>query len=336
MNHDKQAPIRWGIIGTGAIAGRFAEGLKLAPGAALVAVGSRQQQTAEAFGDRLGIPRRYGSYQALAEDPEVDVVYVATPHPMHADATVLCLSNGKHVLCEKPFALNATEAERMVAAARANDRFLMEAMWTRFRPAMVKVRELLATGAIGEVRMVTAELSWRAIFDAENRLFAPGLGGGALLDCGVYPISFASMVMGPPREVTGLATLGETDVDEQAGIVLKSENGALAVIAISIQTNGPRTASILGTRGRIDLPFDWHRPETVILSPDGGEPQRFDLPHEGIGYHFEAIEVMARIRAGQWESEIMPLAETLAIQRTMDNLRAQWGIKYPSETVTNR
>lgn len=334
--HQEQTPIRWGILGTGIIAGRFAEGLRFAPGAELVAVGSRQQQTAEAFGDRLGVVRRHGSYKALATDPEVDVVYVATPHPMHADATVLCLSNGKHVLCEKPFAVNIAEADRMVAAARANDRFLMEAMWMRFRPAMVKLRELLAAGAIGKVRMITAELSWHAQFDAENRLFAPGLGGGALLDCGVYPISFAAMVMGQPNQVSGLATLGETGVDEQAGIVLKNDNGQLAVIAITIQANGPRTASILGTKGRIDVPTDWHRPEALVLYPDGSEPQRFDLPHAGIGYHFEAIEVMNCIRAGKRESETLPLAETLAIQRTMDNLRAQWGIKYPSETVTNR
>lgn len=335
MSQQDQRPIRWGILGTGAIAGRFAEGLRYAPGAELVAVGSRQGRTAEAFADRLNIPHRHASYESLAKDPDVDVVYVATPHPMHADATVLCLSNGKHVLCEKPFALNIDEASRMVAAARGYDRFLMEAMWMRFRPAMVKLRELLAADAIGEVRMIAAELSWKAAFNAENRLFAPALGGGALLDCGVYPISFAAMVMGQPAKVTGLPTLGKTGVDEQAGIVLGNDKGQLAVIAISIQANGPRTASILGTRGRIDLPTDWHRPEALVLYQDGGEPQRFDLPHEGIGYHFEAIEVMDCIRAGKRESETLPLAETLAIQRTMDELRAQWGIKYPSETVTN-
>ncbi len=335
VNQQDQTSIRWGILGTGVIAGRFAEGLRYAPGAELVAVGSRQRQTAETFADRLGIPRRHGSYESLANDPDVDVVYVATPHPMHADATVLCLSNGKHVLCEKPFALNSNEADRMVAAARGHDRFLMEAMWMRFRPAMVKLRELLADGAIGEVRMISAELSWKATFNAENRLFAPALGGGALLDCGVYPISFAAMVMGQPARITGVPTLGETGVDEQAGIVLGNDQGQLAVIAISIQGNGPRTASILGTKGRIDVPTDWHRPEALVLYPDGGEPQHFDLPHEGIGYHFEAIEVMNCIRAGKVESNTLPLADTLAIQRTMDELRAQWGIKYPSETIAN-
>lgn len=332
--HDNQAPIRWGILGTGRIAATFAEGLRFAPGAELVAVGSRQQESAEAFAGRFGIARRHGTYQALANDPEVDVVYVATPHPMHADAAVLCLGGGKHVLCEKPFALNSNEAERMVSAARAHDRFLMEAMWTRFRPAMVKLRELLAAGAIGEIRLITAELSWQAQFNPANRLFAPALGGGALLDCGVYPISFAAMVMGQPSEVAGLATLGETGVDEQAGIILKNDRGQLAVIAITIQATGARTASIIGTKGRIDLPTDWHRPEALVLYPDGGEPERFDLPHEGIGYHFEAIEVMHCIRAGERESETLPLAETLAIQRTMDALRARWGIQYPSETVT--
>jgi predicted dehydrogenase len=328
-------PIRWGILGTGMIANFFVTGLKSLNDATVAAVGSRTQATADAFADQYDIPRRHGSYAALAADPEVDVIYVATPHSVHREATILCLEAGKPVLCEKPFAINAGEAEQMVATARARDLFLMEAMWTRFRPAMVKLREVLASGAIGEPRMFMADLGWPARFNPDSRLFAPALGGGALLDAGVYPISLASMVLGPPTSVAGLAHLGTTNVDEQAGIVLGDDTGRLAVLGITIQTGGPHTASIMGTGGHIDIHFDWHRPESFTVHPNRQEPQSYDFPlTEGNGYQYEAMEVMRCLRAGERESPTLPLDETLAIMRTMDRLREIWGVRYPADDET--
>ncbi len=325
-------PVRWGIIGTGRIAHHFANGLKAAPDAVLHAVGSRAQATADAFGEEFGAPRRYATYAELAEDPEVDVVYISTPHQDHRTSTLLCLEAGKPVLCEKPFAINAGEARDMVEAARARGVFLMEAMWTRFRPSMVKVRELIAAGAIGEPRFVSANIGWKSDFDPLFRLYNPELGGGALLDGGVYPVSFASMVLGPPSVVTGVATLGQTGVDEQEAIALAHPSGAIASLGVTIQANPISIGLILGTTGRIEVHHDWHRPEALTVTPYGGEPHRFDYPQtEGNGYQYEAIEVGRCLRDGLLESPVMMLDESLTIMATMDTLRQQWGVRYPME-----
>ena len=326
--------IRWGIIGTGRIAHHFANGLKAVPDADLVAVGSRAQATADAFGDEFGVPRRYASYMDLVEDPEVDVVYVSTPHQDHRESTLLCLNAGKAVLCEKPFAINAGEARDMVEMARSRGIFLMEAMWTRFRPTMFKVRELIAAGAIGEPRFVSANIGWKSDFDPLFRLYNPDLGGGALLDGGVYPVSFASMVLGAPSVVTGVATLGETGVDEQEAIALAHPSGAIASLGVTIQANPISIGLILGTEGRIEIHHDWHRPEGLTVTPYGGEPERFDFPQfEGNGYQYEAIEVGRCLREGLLESPIMTLDESLTIMETMDSLRTQWGVRYPMEAA---
>jgi predicted dehydrogenase len=326
-------PIRWGILGTGRIAHHFANGLKAVPDAELVAVGSRAQATADAFGGEFGVARRHASYAQLAEDPGVDVIYVSTPHQDHRESTLLCLNAGKAVLCEKPFAINASEARDMVETARRNGCFLMEAMWTRFRPTMVKVRELIADGAIGEPRFLSANIGWMSTFDPLFRLYNPELGGGALLDGGVYPVSFASMVLGTPSAVASVATLGESGVDEQEAIALAHPSGAVASIGVTIQAAPISIGLILGTKGRIEIHHDWHRPEGLTFTPYGGEPQRFDYPQvEGNGYQYEAIEVGRCLRAGLLESPIMPLDESISIMETMDTLRAQWGVRYPMET----
>lgn len=326
--------MRWGIIGTGKIANHFARGLAAVPGAELVAVGSRTQASADAFGKTYGVTARYPTYQELAEDPNVDVVYVSTPHPDHVASTLLCLNAGKAVLCEKPFAINAAEARQMVETARKNGLFLMEAMWTRFRPAMVKVRELIESGAIGEIRYVGASIGWKAEFDPLFRLYNPDLGGGALLDAGVYPVSFASMLLGTPNVVTGAASLGVTGVDEQAAIALGYPSGAVASLGVTIQAIPISVGLILGTLGRIEVDHDWHKPEGLTFTPYGGKPQRFDYPQtEGNGYQYEAIEVGRCLRAGLLESPIMPLDESISIMETLDALRAQWGVRYPMEAV---
>ncbi|MBN1283862.1 MAG: Gfo/Idh/MocA family oxidoreductase [Anaerolineae bacterium] len=323
---------RWGILGTGNIARLFARGLKAIPDAALVAVGSRAQASADAFGDEFGVPRRHAGYEALAGDPEVDAIYVATPHSLHAENTLLCLDAGKPVICEKPFAINTMQAKQMVARARERKLFLMEAMWTRFLPAMVRARELLAAGAIGEVRMVMADFGFRTNFNPKGRLFNPALGGGGLLDVGVYPVSLASMVFGgPPTRMTGMATLGATGVDEQASMTLGYKDGQIAVLATGIRTQTPHIAYILGAEGHIYFPPRWWHAAAFTLSVNGKADETFELPYEGNGYNYEAVEVMACVRAGRLESDTMPLDETLQIMQTLDAIRAQWGLKYPME-----
>ncbi len=322
--------INWGIIGPGSIADRFAGSLPAVSGAKLYAVGSRTQARADEFADKHGASKRYASYEALAEDPDVQVVYVATPHPQHKGAALLCLEHGKAVLLEKPFTVNATEAAEVIDLARAKDLFVMEAMWTRFFPGMVKVRELISGGAIGEVRMLQADFGFRADVDPEGRLFNLALAGGGLLDVGVYPISLASMIFGAPTEVSGLAQIGETGVDEMAAVTLKYSGGQLASLVTGVRINTPSEATIFGTDGSIKLHAPFWNVSTLTVSANG-KSEELSVPYKSGGFNYEAQEVMDCLRAGKNESAIMPLGETLTIMQTMDTLRAQWGLKYPME-----
>jgi predicted dehydrogenase len=321
---------RWGILGTGNIAGQFAAGLARLPDARIVAVASRTQRRAEAFGDGVGAPHRYGSYAALLDDPDVDVVYIATPHTEHCANTMAALRAGKHVLCEKPFALNASEAEAMVAEARRRELFLMEATWMRFLPLMDEVRRILAAGTIGAPRMLMADFGFQAPFDPASRLFDRRLGGGSLLDVGVYPVSLASLVFGPPATVHSMAHLGQTGVDEQAGVLLGYAGGALALLASATRVETPQEATICGERGRIRIHSRWWVPEIMTVTV-GVEQEVIHRPMLGNGYGHEAAEVMRCLRERRIESPLMPLDETLAIMRTLDAIRGQWGLVYPSE-----
>lgn len=322
---------RWGILGTGAIAGKMAQALHKVEGAELAAVGSRSHEGAGAFGDKFNIPRRHASYEALAADKDVDVVYVAAPHPMHKDNSLLCLRAGKPVLCEKPFTVNEADAREVIAFAREKKLFLMEAMWTRYLPPIVRLRELLAAGAIGEVRMVQADFGFRAGLDPKGRLFDPAMAGGSLLDVGVYCISLASMIFGPPVRVAGLAHLGETGVDEQAGAVLLGKGGELAILSCAVRTTTPHEAAVFGTEGLIRLHSRWWNGSRLTVTPAGKEPQDIDAPTAENGFIYQVQEVHRLLAAGQTESPVMPLDETLTILHTMDELRSQWGLKYPFE-----
>lgn len=322
--------IRWGILGTGGIARKFAEGLAFLPDAELLAVGSRSDASADDFGAAFEVPRRYASYEALVADPDVDVVYVATPHSFHRDHTLLALRHGKAVLCEKPFALNAREAAEMIAVAREMGLFLMEAMWTRFIPLMDVVRRLLAEGAIGDVRMFSADFGFRVDVDPGHRLVNPALGGGALLDIGVYPVSFASMLWGEPQRVTGYAHLTPTGVDERSAFVL-DYGSRLAVCHAAIDVETPTEAVLMGTEGSIRLHRRFHNASRLTLSRPGRPDEEIERPIESTGLQYQAAEVMRCLREGRKESDRMPLDETLSIMRTLDALRAQWGLVYPGE-----
>jgi predicted dehydrogenase len=328
MSTASPAPIRWGIIGTGNIARKFAEGLSVIPDAVLTAVGSRQQASAESFGAQFGIPKRYASYEAVANDPDVDAIYISTIHPLHYENMRACLEAGKATLCEKPFTLNAPQTAEMIALARAKGVFLMEAMWTRFIPAMVEARRLLAEGAIGQVRMVTADFSFVLDgYDLNHRAFNLELGGGALLDVGIYPISFASMVWGQqPQHISSQVHFSPTGSDEQTALAFRYPGGEVALLSCGVNLRGHQEAFLDGTQGqlRIHSPF-WY-PDTLTLNG-----KTWQVPRIGNGYNYEAQEVMACIRAGQTESRIMPLDETLALMQTLDRIRADWGLRYPGE-----
>ncbi len=318
-------PIRWGILGTGGIAATFTEDLLRMPDQQVAAVGSRTAESAGRFAERYGIARAYASYAELAADDSLDVIYVATPHSGHHAAALLCLRAGRAVLCEKAFTVTAAEAEELVAVARAENRFLMEAMWTRFNPAVTRLRELVVDGVIGEVRSVTADFSFSFPYDPTHRLFAPELGGGAVLDLGIYPVSFAWMLLGEPAKVHAVAGLAPNGVDANTGILLGYRNGAVALLHCSLEAEGPVAATVLGTKGRIDVHAPFFRPTAFTVHPSGGEPWTHTVELDGHGYTYQAAEVAGRLRAGELESPVMPLDETVAIMRTLDAIRSQLG-----------
>lgn len=323
--------IRWGILAPGNISRKFATGLSDLPGTELLAVASRSQSNADAFADQFSIPRRYDSYQALASDPDVDAVYIGSPHSFHKEHTLLCLHAGKAVLCEKPFAINVHEAQEMVRVAREKKLFLMEAMWTRYLPHMVKVREIVASGAIGEVRMLKADFGFRTEVNLEGRLFNPQLGGGGLLDVGIYPVSLAYMLFGAPTEIKTFANLGTTGVDEEAAMLFRHANGEMSLLSTAVRLDTPWEAFILGTKGRIQIHRPWWSPTNFTLFVSGKDPEYIKVDCPLNGYNYEALEVNQCLREGRLESSLMSLDESLEIMKTLDALRKEWGLQYPME-----
>jgi predicted dehydrogenase len=338
---DTYTPLRWGILGAGSIANRFSSDVKPLADHKLAAVGSRDAGKSNAFADKFGIPNRHTSYEALVSDPEVDVVYVATPHNFHKEHSLLALDPGKAVLCDKPYTINRGEAEPIVNAARAKNLFLMEGMWSRCFPIWGKVRDLLKEGAIGKPRMLIADFGFGAGatgadgkltgVNPQGRLFDPKLGGGALMDVGVYPVSLAHMLFGTPDAVAAVATMGHTGVDENTGMLLHFPGGEVAVTCTSIQATTPWLATILGSSGKIEVHSPWWCPKAISVYRSDQAEERIEMPFEGGGFQFEAQHVAACLRAGKKESDIIPLDESLAIMKSLDDIRAQIGVKYPME-----
>ncbi|MGW0549463.1 Gfo/Idh/MocA family protein [Streptomyces altiplanensis] len=325
-------PVRWGILATGPMAAAFTEDLSLIPEAEVVAVSSRSEHSARLFADRFSIPRSYGSWQALAADPEVDVVYVATPHAHHLAATTACLDGGKAVLCEKPFALNRAQAASMAALAERHSLFLMEAMWTSLNPLVRRVRSMVDEGLIGEVRSVHADFSGRVPHVPGSRLRDPAAGGGALLDLGTYPVSFAHLLLGPPDRVAAWADLTDEGVDESTAMVLGYDSGAMAVLSCSLAADSARSAVVHGTAGRIEIPADFYNPRSLVLRRDGHDPQTLVAePQSGNGYGHQAREVMRCLREKQTQSDLVPLRGTLEVMGTLDKVRELVGLRYPGE-----
>jgi dihydrodiol dehydrogenase / D-xylose 1-dehydrogenase (NADP) len=324
---------KWGIIGTGNIANNFVKGLSILPNAELYAVASRTKAKAEEFAKKYGFKNSYGSYEELAQDNNIDIIYIATPNSSHKDDAMLCIRNGKAVLCEKPFTLNAEETEEVVSLAREKKVFLMEAMWSRFFPVMNQVRKWLEEELIGEVRMINADFGFRreGPIILEDRKVNPNLGGGALLDVGVYPIAFSSMVFGAdPNNITGVTSKCETGVDEQSAMLLGYEGGKISVLSCAINTNTPKEARIIGNKGFIYIP-EFFKATKAVLQVNGEEQVTVEVPNKSNGYEYEAEAVMKCLEEGKLEHELMPLDESIKIIKIMDELRRQWGIIYPSE-----
>ncbi|HUB76301.1 MAG TPA: Gfo/Idh/MocA family oxidoreductase [Solirubrobacteraceae bacterium] len=317
------AQLRWGIVGTGGIAATFAGDLALGESGRVVAVGSRSAAGAERFAAQHGVERAHASYEALVADPEVDVVYVATPHPWHHANTLLALDAGKPVLVEKPFTMNAAEARELVAAARERGLFLMEAMWTRFLPHVHAIRRLLAQGALGEIVAVSADHGQWFPDDPSHRLFAPELGGGALLDLGVYPVSFASMVLGPPQRIVALIEPAMTGVDGQTSMVFGYASGAQAQLTCTSFARTPTRATIVGREARIEIDGDFYAQTSFsLIARDGTLLERFDEKYTGRGLRHQADEVARCIAAGELESPLMALDESVSIMETIDAVLA--------------
>lgn len=333
----KMDKVRWGVISTGGIARTFSKALQAVPSAELAAVASRTDAAARAFASEFGFRRAWGSYEDLAKDPEVDIIYVATPHSRHCEDTLLCLDQGKAVLCEKPLAVNAGQARQMINTARDRGCYLMEAMWTRFLPITAQVRTWLRQGAIGEVKMLCADFGICEDFPPEGRMLNPHLAGGALLDLGVYPIAYASMVFGErPAKIISDVLMADTGVDARSACVFTYDAGQMALLSSALDARTPLEALICGTLGRIRvMPPFWGATEAV-LSVDGRDDKHASLPFgPGLtGYVFQARAVTEDILAGRKENALMPLDESLAVMETMDDIRRQWNFKYPCEQGT--
>jgi len=325
--------MKWAILGTGKIATRFAEAINNIPEhAELLAVGSRKKETGDAFGDKFNIPRRYTSYEDVAADPDVDIIYIGTPCVYHLRDVAMSLNHDKHVLCEKAFSINAKQAQEMVDLAREKKLFLMEAMWTRFFPIHVRIRELLEEGVIGTANGITINFLAKPPFDLKNRFFDLNLGAGVLLDTASYGVSWASSLFGEPEAVTGLASFGESGADYQTSLVLRYSKGELVCLMSSQISYDDKDAVLFGNTGKIVVHSPWYKPIKMTLHVEGKDPELISLPLDGYtGYEYEAMEVMNCIKAGKTESDIMPLDETLSIMKTLDSVRNQWGHKFPFE-----
>jgi predicted dehydrogenase len=319
-------PVKWGILGTGAIARTFTEDVLLLDDQAVVAVGSRTPEKAREFAGRYGIERAYGSYEELAADEGVDVVYVATPHSGHFAAAGLCLEAGRSVLVEKPFTVTAAEAAELVELAASRRLFAMEGMWTRCNPLVRELKENVTAGMIGEVVAVQADFAFAAAYDPKSRLWNPELAGGALLDLGVYPIAFGSMLLGAPDAVHALATPGPTGVDSNTAVIAHYAGGAVGLYHCGLLADSPGIATVTGTRGRVVIER-FHRPERMTYEVAGEDPRETTISLHGHGFTYEAAEVARCLRKGLTESPLMPLAETLTIMQTLDSARVGFGAR---------
>jgi len=319
----------WGIIGPGRIARKFANDLKLLPNARLHAVASNSLERAEAFAQEFGVGKVYNSYSALASDPDVDIIYIATLHTGHYRDTLLCLEHKKHVLCEKPVAINRAQFEKMVELATQKNVFFMEALWTRFTPSFIKCIELLNAGEIGDLRIVAADFCINPPYSDQSRLFNPALGGGSLLDIGIYPVFIALECAGVPHTIKAAASIDSKNIDTICSVIMQHENGVHSVLYSASTANARIEAMLSGSKGILRLNKCFHTPTTLELIHDGKEPRIFTFEGKGFGYQYEAAEVMRCCDVGQKESELWSWEKSRRLISTLDAIRMQTGIRYP-------
>jgi len=327
-----QKTYKWGIIGLGKIANKFAQDLLKIPHAELHAVASRTLEKAKIFAGEYKVSNYYGSYEEMILHAELDAVYIATPHIFHCENTLLCLQDKVAVLCEKPFAMNINEAQKMVDAAQSNDTFLMEAFWTRFLPTTLKVLEVIEEGKIGEVLSIKADFGFKASTDPNGRMYNLNLGGGSLLDIGLYPVFLALLILGKPNEVKAFGKIGTTKIDEECNMLFQYDEGHSAILNSSILYDTPVEASIHGTKGMIHIPRRWHESEKFTLHIEGQSPQEISFEFNCKGYRYEAEEVMRCLAAGKKESDILPLSFSMDLMNLLDRIRKEINLVYPQDS----
>jgi len=326
--------IRWGILGAGRIARKFAADLKLVEDAELMAIGSRTKQSADEFSKTFPVKHIHDSYEALVQNPEVDVIYIATPHNLHYENTLLCLQHGKAVLCEKPFAMNTRQAIEMINLAKEKKVFLMEALWTKFHPHYIKMQEMIGQGMVGEIKSVLVNFGFIPTEPVPARLFDPELGGGTLMDIGIYNVFIAMSILGKPDQIDAVMTPTTTGVDEQCAVLFHYKNGALAQLFSTFSSNLATEADICGTKGRIRLTSRFFEPSATIEFYKERVDSREIIPvkkESGSGYQYEARHVNDCLRKGLTESPIISFADTLLLMETLDKIRKVAGIHYPSD-----
>jgi predicted dehydrogenase len=322
--------IRWGILGCGKIASKFASDLKLVADAELTAVASLSPDRGKEFASRFGARLVFNSYESLTSSPEVDVIYVATPHGFHHEHVMLCLNNGKAVLCEKAFALNSAQLSEMVQLARKKNVFLMEAFWTKFLPQFIEVGKLVDSKAIGDIKLIQADFGFKAATPTPQRLYDPKLGGGSLLDIGIYPVFLAQSLLGKPIEIQAMISKYESGVDEQCVMTMRFNGGALAVLSSTFAVDTPVEAMIAGTEGRIQMKNRFHNAIGTVEVVSGRDEVKI-IDHqreEGFGYQFEARHVGECLRKGLTESPVMSLKDSIELMETLDKVRKICGIRY--------
>ncbi|MGC9151043.1 MAG: Gfo/Idh/MocA family protein [Microbacter sp.] len=327
--NDESKKIRWGIIGTGRIAHLFAEALQEVHNAELTAVASRTMDKAVTFAETFHIPKSYESYEALVNDPEIDVVYIATPHHLHEENTIMALNHRKHVLCEKPMGVNLKESTRMIETARAKNLFLMEALWSRFLPHIIKIKELVDQGEIGEIQLMTVFFSFRSPNGPQHRHFNIDLCGGSLLDIGIYNLFLSLYVLGEPKSMAAVAALSEQGVDQSLGVTFGYDHKALSVMYSSFMADSTAVAEIHGSKGKIVLDHRWFLPGDVRVIYHDGRTTTHHFEVKKSGYELEAQEVVNCILAQRTQSEKWSWDDSMRLMRTMDVIRQQTGIVYP-------
>ncbi len=326
--------INWGILGTGSIAKKFAADLQFVEDAKLIAVGSRTAQSAAAFANEYAIPNGHGSYKALVADKEVDVIYIASPHTMHFEHTLLCLNHGKAVLCEKPFAINLHQTKQMITLAKEKGLFLMEALWTKFLPHYIAAKKLVNDGAIGDVKAVTANFGFRPVPPINPRMFDLALGGGTIMDIGVYNIFMALGFLGKPDKIDAVMIPTKDNVDEQCSITFSYNNGAMASLFSSFVTGLAIEASINGTTGRIKFTNRFYEPSSDIELTDFVSWKTTQIEVEkglGFGYHYEALHVTQCLLKGMTESDIHTFEDTINLITVMDEVKRKAGVIYEAD-----